>query len=538
MDNILDKINEQISNKEFESAKIQLEDLLKEDEHNIEAMKMLGLCNVNLKLYDEGRAIFETVVKYKNDDATSWFYLGSCYDNMDDFLHAETAYKQVIALREDYLDAYSNLAIIYLRSGSPDKALPIALSLLEKDSDSAKTYYLVGTTYLALRDVENCIVYLSKAAELNPENAQTYNNLGTAYLSAGNHQAALENYLKATELSLKNPLTYFNIGSILQLQNKNVEACEYFEKAYEIEKCEQYMVALALSEYKSAQYEKAIEHYKYLSEKYPDKHNFIYNLACCYEQLNQQDEAIELMEKLVRKNPKSVLMAQKLSTMYIQQHRYEEAQTHKDLGVIYLNKRLFEYAEDEFNKALELEPDDNNIQFEYANFLHAVGNYLKAEKYYKDVVTHDEKNPQVLTFAAKNKMALNDNEAAVALLEKAIKLAPNDDYALYLCGKANYMIKDYDCAKRYLIAAYEINKNIETENVLALTYYSNGEFQQAANIFEAILKQNPNNSLMLMNTAKCYEQLKDNDKALEYAEKSVEIFADNEEAQEMIRRLS
>ena len=43
---------------------------------------------------------------------------------------------------------------------------------------------------------------------------------------------------------------------------------------------------------------------------------------------------------------------------------------------------------------------------------------------------------------------------------------------------------------------------------------------------------------MLMNTAKCYEQLKDNDKALEYAEKSVEIFADNEEAQEMIRRLS
>ena len=587
MDNILDKINEQISNKEFESAKIQLEDLLKEDEHNIEAMKMLGLCNVNLKLYDEGRAIFETVVKYKNDDATSWFYLGSCYDNMDDFLHAETAYKQVIALREDYLDAYSNLAIIYLRSGSPDKALPIALSLLEKDSDSAKTYYLVGTTYLALRDVENCIVYLSKAAELNPENAQTYNNLGTAYLSAGNHQAALENYLKATELSLKNPLTYFNIGSILQLQNKNVEACEYFEKAYEIEKCEQYMVALALSEYKSAQYEKAIEHYKYLSEKYPDKHNFIYNLACCYEQLNQQDEAIELMEKLVRKNPKSVLMAQKLSTMYIQQHRYEEAkgvyeqlimqgsitaslyhqyamlcmqtndidtaerifkkvielepnsaQTHKDLGVIYLNKRLFEYAEDEFNKALELEPDDNNIQFEYANFLHAVGNYLKAEKYYKDVVTHDEKNPQVLTFAAKNKMALNDNEAAVALLEKAIKLAPNDDYALYLCGKANYMIKDYDCAKRYLIAAYEINKNIETENVLALTYYSNEEFQQAANIFEAILKQNPNNSLMLLNTAKCYEQLKDNDKALEYAEKSVEIFADNEESQEMIRRLS
>jgi len=208
------------------------------------------------------------------------------------------------------------------------------------------------------------------------------------------------------------------------------------------------------------------------------------------------------------------------------------------LGVIYLNKRLFDYAKDEFEKAQELAPDDNNIKFEYANFLHATGDYNKAEDIYKQVLETESDNINILTFAAKNKMALNDNEAAVLLLEKVVKKVSNDDYSLYLLGKAYFLIKDYDCAKRYLIASYEINKNVETENVLAMAYYSNGEFQQAATIFERLLEFNPNNSLMLMNVAKCYEQLKDNDKALEYAEKSVEIFADNEEAQEMIRRLS
>lgn len=587
MDNNLDNINELIGENNFEAAKIQLEDLLKTDEHNIEALRMLGLCNVNLKLFEEGRTVFETVVKYKQDDATCWYYLGTCYDNIGDYLHAETAYKTVIELREDYIDAYNNLAILYLKTHKPEKAIDLALKTLEKDPESAKTNYLVGTTYLALRDTENCILYLSKAAELNPSNAQTFNNLGTAYLSAGNHDAALENYLKATELDLVNPITYYNIGSILQIQNKNAEACKYFEQAYAIEPSAQYIVSLALSEYKSDQFEKAIEHYQYLTEKFPDKHNFLYNLACCHDQLGHDNEAIEIMEKLVRKNPKSVLMAQKLSNMYIRHNRYEDAKgvyeqlimqgsvtsslyheyamlcvktddtdtaerifkkvielepedahTHKDLGVIYLNKRLFDYAKDEFEKALKFAPEDITIQFEYANFLHATGNYLKAENTYKNILETDSENVNILTFAAKNKMALNDNEAAILLLEKAVKHISNDDYLLHLLGKAYFMIKDYDCAKRYLIASYEINKNPETENLLALTYYNSGEFQQAVNIFEALLKLNPNNSLMLMNAAKCYEQLKDNDKALEYAEKSADIFADNEEAQEMIRRLS
>src|SRR5574344_1058324 len=88
---------------------------------------------------------------------------------------------------------------------------------------------------------------------------------------------------------------------------------------------EQYIVSLALSEYKSNQFEKAIAHYQHLCEKFPDKHNFIYNLACCHEQLGNQEEAINLLEKLVRKNPKSILMAQKLSNMYLKTNQPENA---------------------------------------------------------------------------------------------------------------------------------------------------------------------------------------------------------------------
>ena len=92
--NILDEINEIIGEKDFAQAKIRLEDLLKEDEFNVEALKMLGLCNLNLELYEQGRINFETVVKYAPDDATSWFYLASCYDNLEDY---ESRYLLIIS---------------------------------------------------------------------------------------------------------------------------------------------------------------------------------------------------------------------------------------------------------------------------------------------------------------------------------------------------------------------------------------------------------------------------------------------------------
>ena len=105
----MEKINELITDNKFEQAKERLEEVLRTNPKNIEALKLLGLCYVNLEKYKEGQSIFETVVKYLPDDASSWFYLANCYDNMEDFLHAKSAYQEVIRLRENYVDAYKNL---------------------------------------------------------------------------------------------------------------------------------------------------------------------------------------------------------------------------------------------------------------------------------------------------------------------------------------------------------------------------------------------------------------------------------------------
>ena len=75
--NKLDEINQLIVDKKFEEAKAELEKYNPDEEKETEALKLLGLCNVNLEKYKDGQSNFETVVKYDPEDASSWFYLAN-----------------------------------------------------------------------------------------------------------------------------------------------------------------------------------------------------------------------------------------------------------------------------------------------------------------------------------------------------------------------------------------------------------------------------------------------------------------------------
>jgi len=560
--------------------------VVKNDEKNIEALKLLGLCNVNLGSFKEGKKIFETVIKYKNDDATSWFYLANCYDNLDDLIPAKMAYLEVIKLRGNYMDAYKNLGVIYIRDQEPQKALDLSKKALEMVEDDYLFYYMAGTALLALKDFRESIPYLEKAVELNPTHSQLHNNLGTSYLTIGGYDKAYEHYLKSSEADPRNSLTFYNIASILQIQNKLKEACVYFKKAYALEEAEHYLVSLALAEFKSEQYDEAIKHYKLLISQHPEKNNFQYNLACCYEMTGKYTFAIGILSQLVLLNPKSKLMLQKLANLYLRvdqpmnakeiyerlitqgivsadiYYEYalicvktgdmdiaekilkkvielnpEEVKARKDLGVIYLEKRLFDYARDEFEKAYEIAPENTEVIFEYATFLHATSDFAKAKELYKKAYEQAPKNLKVIVFNALNSIVLNELDEAKKYAEIGLELAPDYDFVLFVAGKVYYALKDYEAAKFLLIKSWEMNPTQEVENLLALTYFELGEYDAANTIFQFLLEESRVNTTLLINSAKCYEKLGDIKSAKEQLNKALEIFPELEEASEMLARL-
>lgn len=582
----LDYINKLINQQEYLQAKEELLTLLQTQQDNAEALKLLGLCHINLGEYKDGQNIFETVIKYK-DDATSWFYLANCYDNQNDYIHAISAYEEVLRLRSCYVDAYKNLAIVYVKNKEPQKAIEVAQRALDYVTDDYTVYYIAGTACMALKDFEGALKFLEKALELNPEHSQLYNNLGTCYTTIGDLNKAYENFIQASKYDEKNSITYFNIASILQIQNKHQEACGYFEKAYLLEPQDNYLVALALSEVKSEQYEKAIIHYKTLAAHHPEKSNFQYNLACCYDAIGDYQNAILILAHLVVLNPKSASMSRKLANIYIKIGKYHNAKelyerillqgnvsfeiyyefaivcvktndmdkaekilkkvielnpefvpAHKDLGVLYLSKRLFDYAEDEFKKALLYEPENFGALFEYANFLHSTTNFEKADEYYQKALQVNPTDLDALGFSALNKMLLNDLDTAYEQIQQVLEKVTDNGFMYFIAGKIKFLQNEIEDAKMYFIKSYEYEKTHDTENMLAHCYFELKDYKQANEIYKNLLEKNPLNVNLLLNSAKCYEKLNDKDAALATLDRIVETFPECEEAQEMIRAIS
>ena len=214
------------------------------------------------------------------------------------------------------------------------------------------------------------------------------------------------------------------------------------------------------------------------------------------------------------------------------------ANAHKDLGVIYLSKRLLDYAKDEFETALKCEPENDSIISEYANFLHATSEFEEADKYYEKALAINNKAYLTYAFSALNKIFTQDYDNALKYIDIAVGHSVQNPFFLYVAGKIRFLMKNYEDAKIYLIKSIEMDDNIETKSLLAMCYYELENYEQAKNIYSSLLKINEYNINVLFRLAQCENKLGNKDKALEYLEKTVEISPKYEEAQEMIREIS
>ena len=584
---MINEINELVGSKQFQEARNLIDEALKTNPDDRELLKLAGLTYVNLELWNDAKKHFESVVKFESEDATSWFYLAKCYEKLGDFISAKHSYIKVIELRAEYLEAYKSLCVVFMRLNEAIEAINYAQRAKAYDNEDFIYDFIIGTAYMKNKEFDKALEPLNEALRKDPRNLGTLNSMGTCYMATGNTAKAILTYEKALEINPKAPMAYYNIGSAYQIQQNHKKAVEYLKKAVDIDEDESFLAALAMSEVKLEDYQNALKHYNQLALLCPSKENYKYNMVTCYEALGDYSTAIKLLEGMVYVNPKYTLPAQKLAGLYIKtnqlvkakeiydnillkdkvtaeiMHQYailssslcdsdtaermlkkvikmnpDIAKAHKDLGIIYLNKRLFDYAEDEFQTALKLAPNDFEILFEYGNYLYSISKNIEADRYYGEALEVDPNNVLALTFMGLNKLILNKLDEAYDYIMKAVKIEPNHEYVQFCVGRILYARGEYDDAKRYLIRAVEQNPDIETQNTLALTYYQLGEYESALNIFKNIDTKRPQNISVLMKIARCYEALNDNDSALASLEKVVSIFPDYEDAHEMIRKLS
>jgi Tfp pilus assembly protein PilF len=213
------------------------------------------------------------------------------------------------------------------------------------------------------------------SAERNKAAAEATRNVGEAYLAGGNLQRALLELKKAESLDPQDHITQYDIGLVYYYRERYDQAIPHFERAIQL-KPEFAPAINGLGNAYSAQgdWDKAIEAYQKIIEDvfYGTPHFALSNMALAYYQKKDYPRAEKYFLEALKLSPDFVNALGGLATTYMAQGRYEEAvqkleravrkqpklaQLHFELGRAYRGLGEPGKARDEFQRAVQLAPD-------------------------------------------------------------------------------------------------------------------------------------------------------------------------------------
>jgi tetratricopeptide (TPR) repeat protein len=224
----------------------------------------------------------------------------------NDLENASIKLKEAIKLNPDFMEAYTQLANIYIVNGNYEKGIENYKIAIKIDENDYLSYYNLGVIYYKIgKNDKEAITYFTKALEINPYHTSSLYNIGVIfsekYLDYNN---SIKYFDRALETNPDFSKALANKCHALMLLKDFDLALQNCNKALEIDPNEYNIYKIRGSLYKKLkEYQNSINDYKKYLEKFPNNPLIYYFIAGNMEKLGIKDNAIEYYTKAINLNP-------------------------------------------------------------------------------------------------------------------------------------------------------------------------------------------------------------------------------------------
>ncbi|HEX2907194.1 MAG TPA: tetratricopeptide repeat protein [Phototrophicaceae bacterium] len=418
------------------------------------------------------------VVALKTDDAgATWFYLeNNAFGWVPEVLDGQPT-----------LILYSEDTLIEM--------LAEATQTIETDPDNVDAYIRRGTVYFTQKRYAEAIADYEQAIALQPDDARLNEYAGIAYMDEGNDYAKAGDYFqKALDGGWRQAAAYRNLGLTYNFRFMYAEAGKYFQMAIEIAPkwglLHDYLghIAFRNRDFQQAQkyYTQALERDPYCIPAYIG-HGWVAMQSGDYE------AALDDYAKANSIDPFNgevyVVRGLLYSEIYRDYDRalaeYNQAievdpdcdYAYQSRGYNYLATGKPELAVQDFKRALQLKPYNEDTRYNLATTYGKVGYYQDALANYTIVIdkVNNRRGKSALLYRAQIYIALGDYENALGDIDLHLKtayLANNEQYyktvAYLLRGSIELNRGDYATAIEDYQTAFDLQSEFATD------YYSWG----------------------------------------------------------------
>ena len=295
---------------------------------------------------------------------------------------------------------------------------------------------------------------------------------GLCYKTADSTDLALERFLECEKIDSKNAALSFELSKVYLAKADSVNALSYLKKAYSLDK-ENYFYAIALAEFydDSKDYASAIKIYEKTYKRFPIKKNLLYFLARCYALNGEINKAIKVLDKLENRVGQNKMISVEKSRLYIYDNKHKKAiKVIDDLikkypidadlyvirGDIKREIKNNDEALEDYNKALELDPG-------------CAGAQMSLCSYYSEVYNLDQMEHYALMILANESVSFQEK---TRFIDFALKLYQNrPDYIEKIDQIFDTVIKaNPESTEALLMYANILNELHNTEKMLEVLY--------------------------------------------------------------------
>lgn len=282
-----------------------LEQMLAEEPRNVDALRVLGLLELEAGNFDAAETRFNALLVTGRYPYEAFYYLGAIAEQREEYERALQHYTRVRA-GQHVADAQIRSAQVLLSLGDaeagirhlaemadllPDQAAELLAArgqLLEQTGDlegalaayddgllmhpeNESLLYARAFLYDRLDRVEDAVAELRRIVETRPDDATALNALGyTLADRTGRHREALRYISRALELDPDNPAIIDSMGWVLFKRRRYAAAIEHLERAYALAPAPEVAAHLGEALWVSGHEAKAQQVWRDALDEFPD----------------------------------------------------------------------------------------------------------------------------------------------------------------------------------------------------------------------------------------------------------------------------
>ena len=445
--------------------------------------------------------------------------------------------QKALAINGDDAMLYTKIAGLYSDIGNYEESLGAYKKALKLRPNDAFIYISIGNILQTMGDYENAYNSFAQAQQIYPEYKYNYLNLANVEYFRKKYDSAITHYNTFLNAYPEHQEASENLANVYYAANQPEKACEVYAnvlKKYPSSFKDYSNYGMAL--YDTKQFQAATEILTKAIEERPDDEVLLAKLALSYQNIGNNEKALDYFAKVFLLNPKLIALkfdyANLLGNMEkydlaIEQYKLyieaypEDADAYRNLALVYKKMDNIELALFNLEKSYSIDSSNNETKKELALCYHKKNDYKNALRYYDMSLKSEPNNFELLANKALTLHAMNDYVSAIEIYKELLEKQPNERLKQNLTaasiayGYNLYDKQDYGQAILYFEDAIELNDKeasayfgcaMANEKMgckdIALMNYENAVFLSPSNIeYNVALKdfRNSNKTLKSSN---------------------------------------